>query len=241
MISIPAVGVTGPQRSGTPKPNTQYAKIVEGDEHVTDPSDSAGSEIQSGIADEPAVTKTGNSNSPVKAEIDAVEASPLQMTLVAALQSTISAAHSVAMSNGDSARALIAEAVDQIEKIQASFVAGESDIERKLRELREASTADDDEDDDPKDDEESDDPDKKPKEEDGGEMRDVSQDVIDFAETPAVVERAKDDKDDEEDDEDEDEHRSLTVSDALREIRREKGVPQINSVSEGLAYLRQGR
>lgn len=233
MISIPAVGGVDPQRSGTPTPNTQYAKIVEHVEKDPDPSDAGGSEIQGGIDDKLAVTKTGDSNSPVKMEVNPAEASPFQMTLVAALQSTISAAHSVAQSNGDSARSLIAEAVEQIAKIQDSFTVGESDIERKLRELRESKVGDEDDEDEPSSDEDEDDDEpSKPKEEDGGEMR-------------AEPSDDEDDEDEEEDpaddDDDEDgkgEKRSVSSVDAiLREIRHEKGVPQINSVGEGLAYL----
>lgn len=242
-FSVPAVGVTGPKRSD-PKPNTQFAKIVDGGSTETDPSDQAGSAIQAGIADQPSIIKTGESASPVKMEIDPAEASPLQMTLIAALQSTISNAHSVAMSNNDSARALIADAVEQIEKIQSAFTVGESPVERQLRELREAGGDSDEEDDDPSDkdtpddDEEPDD--KKPAEEDGGEWRDEEY-VPGEGEPLVVVERSKDKEDDEDEEEEEEERSAFSIDAALREIRREKGVPEIHSVSEGLAYLRENR
>ncbi len=220
------------QRSD-PQPNTQDAKILEGSVADTDPSDASGSEIQSGIAAELAVTKSGDSNSPVKMEMDAAEASPLQMTLIAALQSTISSAHSVAQSNGDSARALIADMVDQIAKIQASFTTGESAVERKLRELREAAAGDADEDEDDEDEKPSDAGKPEDEDEDEDESRGQEDPVV-GGESP-LEEHSKDE------DDDEDEKRSWSVNEALAEIRREKGIPEIRSVSEGLAYLRQGR
>ena len=125
--SVPAAGVDDLRAAGdpsspagNPQPNMQDSVIVADKEKDTDPSDPAGTEIESGIHAEPAVTKTGDADAPVKKIIEA-GSSPLMGTLVAALQSTISHAYSVANSNNDSARALIADAVEQIEKIAAEI------------------------------------------------------------------------------------------------------------------------
>ena len=145
VYSIPTVGVTDDRAagdpsapSGNPHPNMQDSMMVPTTDKDTDPSDPSGSEIQSGIHHEPVVTKTGDAAAPVKKVIDPM-APQLVPSLVAALQSTISHAHSVAASNNDSARALIAEAVEQIERIAAEYAntpKPESTVEKALRTLR---------------------------------------------------------------------------------------------------------
>lgn len=223
--------------SGNPKPNMQDSMIVADAVKETDPSDHSGAEIEAGIHYEPAVEKSGSADSPVKAVIS--PGTSLLPTLVAALQSTISHAHSVAASNNDSSRALIADAVDQIEEIAAHYANAprqESDVERMLRELRGDSdelnsviamrefgnSGPDDEDED----------------EDGDKERSDDEQPDDEAERSDNPEEGDDEAEEASEEEDDDcEERSFSIDEALKEIRREKGVPEIHSVSEGLEYL----
>lgn len=231
--------------ASTPSPGLQESMVLPESVKETDPSDPSGSEIESGIDHEPAVSKTGSPNSPVKKIIDPND-SPLMLTLVTALQSTITHARSVANTNNDTSRSLLDEAWEQIEEIAAHYAnkpKPETEVERALRALRGGV-------------------DQRLKELRG--LDEVSAVEALREENSGVVINVGESEDDEDEDEGEgegsdvespeedgmeecadsnecEESRSvgpLSVTAALAEIRREKGVPQINSVSEGLAYLR---
>lgn len=233
--------------SGNPSPNMQDSMIIADKEKDTDPSDPSGAAIESGIHHEPAVSKTGNADSPVKKIIEP-GSSPLMLTLVAALQSTISHAHSVASTNGDSSRSLIAEAVEQIEELVRKFADApreENEVERKLKELRndvgrklkelrgqdefDAVAA--------MREKAAEEPDDEEPESEEGECENPERSEGDNPFADEKPEGEKGDGDDEEEDEEEERAEIGSVSDVLSEIRREKGVPEINSVADGLAYL----
>lgn len=229
--------------AGNPKPNMQDSAIVPDLVKETDPSDPSGSEIQSGIHDAPSIIKTGDSDAPVKKMIDPASG-PLMLSLVAALQSTISHAHSVASTNSDSARSLIAEAVDQIAEI-ASYYAKtpkqETDVERKLKEIRggieqrlqevrgsaeefESVVA-------------MREAEKQPEDEPDDDEDDSTGNPFEGEKKSADEPESGGEKPEDEDDSEEEERTFSTIDEALREIRRDKGVPEIGSVADGIAYL----
>jgi hypothetical protein len=159
------------------------------------------------------------------------EESALSVTLVATLESTIIKAYGAAES--DSMRSMLAEAVGQIALLRQKPETSqeESAVEKQLRKLQESDPTHPSHQDEMKDDDE--DEDKSAEDDPEAEPR-AADDQVERAETDDDEECKSDDTKDEEEEE---EIRIGTVSDALRKLHGDAGIPAITNVREGLAYV----
>jgi HK97 family phage prohead protease len=228
-FSIPAAGVSRPKRSGNPTANMIASNLVEPNLDNNDTvGEVSGGAVGDGIHDMPAVTNEGSADGPVKKMINPEE-SPLSMTLVASLESTIIDAY--AASTGD-ARSLLADAVAQIALLRhnSETPKQESEVEKQLRKLQESDPTHPSHKDEMSDEEDKgceDDPEEEAKSDDD--------------EKPEFL-RSEDEDEEEmmperEEEEEEEEERIGSVSDALRKLHGEAGIPAITNVREGLAYV----
>jgi hypothetical protein len=184
--------------------------------------------VGAGIHDMPAVTNEGSAGSPVKKMIDPEE-SALSITLVAALESTIIKAYGAAES--DAMRSMLAEAVGQIALLrhQPETPEEESAVEKQLRKLQESDPTH---------------PPHKDEMDEGEEEKGCEDDPEEEPRSENPF--AEDEKDDDEEcktssaereEEEEEEERIGSVSDALRKLHGDAGIPAITNVREGLAYV----
>ena len=228
-----AAGEPDVRAAGNPTANMIASNLVEPnlDNAVTDGAVNDGP-VGAGIYDKPSIITEGNSDSPVKYVSDPEE-SALSVTLVATLESTIIKAYGAAES--DSMRSMLAEAVGQIALLRQKPETSqeESAVEKQLRKLQESDPTHPSHKDEMKDDEE----------EDEDEDRGAESDQVEPRAEDVQVERAETDDDEEcksddtEDEEEEEEIRIGTVSDALRKLHGDAGIPAITNVREGLAYV----
>lgn len=210
-------------RSGNPAANMIASNLVEPNlDNVGTVGMVNDGPVGAGIHDMPAVTNEGSADSPVKKMIDPEE-SALSITLVAALESTIIKAYGAAES--DAMRSMLAEAVGQIALLrhQPETSEEESAVEKQLRKLQESDPTHPARKNEMDEEEEEkgceDDPEEEPR-----------------SENPF----AEDDEDEtkpEKEEEEEEEGRIGSVSDALRKLHGDAGIPAITNVLEGLAYV----
>lgn len=234
-ISIPTIGVSGPTRaSGNPAANMIASNLVEPnfDNASTVGKVTDGSVVGAGVHDKPLVTSEGDANSPVKFVYDPEE-SPLSMTLVASLESTIVDAYAASAGN-ESMRSLLASAVAQIAVIRhkSDTAKEESSVEKALRQLQESDPTTPSKKDEMEDSEEE-----KACDDMDEEEKSASDSGNPFAADDDSEDPEKDPDADSDEEEDRVEARSTSVSQVLKELHNETGIPAISNVREGLAYV----